>query len=170
MTQRTCTVNGCDKSHRAKGLCSTHYNRQTDKANRHPHVDAPCAVCGTTTTRNKDSRRRPSCSTLCRTILQWGEQNGTGYNWSLVAATRARRMGATVVENINRHDVYERDHWLCYLCGSDTRTTTDPFHPNSATVDHVTPLSRGGQHTMDNVRCCCLHCNSSKQDALTHPA
>lgn len=28
---KACTVSGCDKPHRARGLCSTHYNEQRDR-------------------------------------------------------------------------------------------------------------------------------------------
>ena len=30
-------------------------------------------------------------------------------------------------------------------------------------IDHVIPLARGGQHTIDNVKVACAHCNTSKR-------
>lgn len=36
--------------------------------------------------------------------------------------------------------------------------------PMSASVDHIVPLSRGGEHSMANVQCAHLSCNSSKGD------
>jgi hypothetical protein len=63
-------------------------------------------------------------------------------------------------------DVYERDHWTCGLC----RLPVDPGlawpHPMSASVDHILPLSRGGSHTLANVQCAHLGCNSSKGDQV----
>lgn len=41
---RTCTEPGCDKAHRARGLCSTHYNQQ--KPDRHQRYQINCAWCG----------------------------------------------------------------------------------------------------------------------------
>jgi 5-methylcytosine-specific restriction endonuclease McrA len=36
-------------------------------------------------------------------------------------------------------------------------------HPRAATVDHFpVPLSRGGDHDWDNVRCACRKCNCEK--------
>lgn len=34
------------------------------------------------------------------------------------------------------------------------------YNPNAATVDHIVPLSLGGTHTIENVRCVCHLCNS----------
>lgn len=34
----------------------------------------------------------------------------------------------------------------------------------SASVDHIVPLSRGGEHSMNNVQCAHLSCNCSKSD------
>jgi len=34
------------------------------------------------------------------------------------------------------------------------------------TIDHVMPLSRGGFHEKDNIKFCCLSCNSKKKDIL----
>ena len=41
---------------------------------------------------------------------------------------------------------------ICVYCGS-----TEPL-----TIDHVTPLSKGGTHTIDNLALACKSCNSSK--------
>lgn len=44
MNKRTCTMPGCDKAHRARGLCGTHYNQQNP--NRYRMVTIQCAHCG----------------------------------------------------------------------------------------------------------------------------
>jgi len=43
----------------------------------------------------------------------------------------------------------------CYYCGVGTNR-------GSRTVDHKTPISRGGEHILENVCCACRTCNSSK--------
>lgn len=40
----------------------------------------------------------------------------------------------------------------CIYCGSQSQITQD----------HLTPLSKGGNHTAENVAPACLHCNTSK--------
>lgn len=68
------------------------------------------------------------------------------------------------MEPVDRLEVFQRDGWTCYLCDTELDPASHPFDLLSATVDHVIPLSRGGEHSMANVRCACLGCNSRKQD------
>ena len=67
---RTCTIDGCDKRHRARGLCTMHYNR-AHQPNRHRPVEAPCALCGKVTLRSRGGGRvhGHTCSNDCRAAL-----------------------------------------------------------------------------------------------------
>ena len=69
-------------------------------------------------------------------------------------------------ERFAPRDVYERDNWTCQLC----RLPVDPRlawpHPMSASVDHIVPLSQGGDHSLANVQCAHLRCNIIKGDQL----
>ncbi|MFJ4637603.1 HNH endonuclease [Streptomyces hygroscopicus] len=80
------------------------------------------------------------------------------------ARRRALIEAALKAERFAPRDVYERDKWTCGLC----RRPVDPGlawpHPMSASVDHILPLSQGGSHTLANVQCAHLSCNSSKGD------
>lgn len=49
--------------------------------------------------------------------------------------------------------LYVKAQNRCVYCARRTR---------SFTIDHVTPISRGGLHTTDNLIPCCKSCNSSK--------
>lgn len=163
---RTCTHPGCTKRHRAKGLCSTHYNQAQPR--RHALSPAACTACGEVIWRKAHSNRRHVCSTGCRASLQFGP--GTtdrgSWSWTHMAMRRARRLGATVVEPVDRLDVFLRDGYICYLCHRALDPAADPFDLLFPTVDHVIPLRHGGPHTMANVRCACLGCNSRKQDRI----
>jgi 5-methylcytosine-specific restriction endonuclease McrA len=48
-----------------------------------------------------------------------------------------------------------RDHRTCQYCGR-----SEPH----MTIDHVTPRSRGGSDTWENLVCACPSCNSRKGD------
>lgn len=75
---------------------------------------------------------------------------------------RARRFGVKY-ERINIVDVFKRDGWICYLCGVETPKELRGTHEDNAPeLDHVIPLSRGGTHTKDNVRCSCRKHNMLK--------
>lgn len=43
----------------------------------------------------------------------------------------------------------------CPYCG-------EAMHARDKTLDHVTPKSRGGRHSITNVLVCCKRCNASK--------
>lgn len=162
MSDRTCTLPGCRKPYRARGMCSTHYNR-TYQPDRHSPRWVACTVCGSPVARPVKADRRHVCSIECRRVLIGA--TGPGKTWVADAMDRARKAGATVVHPVDRIDVFERDGWRCMICGCGLSLTTDPFAPAAPTVDHVVPLSRGGEHTMANVQAACLHCNSAKQAA-----
>ena len=62
-------------------------------------------------------------------------------------------------------DVFRRDNWVCHLCGNKTHKVFNVYDPLSATVDHYPiPLSKGGDHDWDNVRCACFGCNSRQSN------
>jgi 5-methylcytosine-specific restriction endonuclease McrA len=72
MPQRTCGVDGCPKPHRARGLCSSHYNRQHPApGERHRKRAVACSVCGKQVLKYSSGARRPVCSTDCRWFLQF---------------------------------------------------------------------------------------------------
>jgi len=54
-----------------------------------------------------------------------------------------------------RQELFERDNWTCQYCG-------EKVSEEAATLDHYTPQSKGGSHSKDNLRTCCLLCNSIK--------
>jgi hypothetical protein len=59
----------------------------------------------------------------------------------------------------------ERFGWRCYWCGDWCGESLDGARAQ-ATVDHVRPLSRGGQNVVANCVLACLDCNHRKGDLL----
>lgn len=64
-----CSLDGCTRTVRARGLCGSHYN-QTHAPDRHPKKLMACAWCGAEVLKYTDGRRKygPVCSEQCR---QW---------------------------------------------------------------------------------------------------
>lgn len=58
-----------------------------------------------------------------------------------------------VIDASTRREVMERDGEVCAYC----QTTDGPFH-----LDHITPFSKGGENTADNLTVSCQFCNISK--------
>ena len=74
-----------------------------------------------------------------------------------------RRQGAEVSgEVFAREDVYERDGWVCQLCGKPVDRGLEWPDPFSASLDHVVPVSAGGEHSLLNCQLAHLRCNQAK--------
>lgn len=69
-------------------------------------------------------------------------------------------------EQINVLAVFERDNWVCQICGEDVDPTVEHPDPLSKSLDHIVPLSQGGGHTWDNVQLAHLVCNMSKGNRI----
>ena len=67
----------------------------------------------------------------------------------------ARLRGAVQIERFTKTEIYERDRWICGICRC-------PVLRGEESIDHVVPVSRGGQHTRDNVRLAHRLCNNRR--------
>jgi 5-methylcytosine-specific restriction endonuclease McrA len=78
------------------------------------------------------------------------------------ADTRRRRRAervASVVVDVSLDDILARDGSRCHICGIET-------YIDDRTLDHVVPLTLGGEHTPDNCRIAHRVCNSRKGKKL----
>jgi len=104
---KTCTKDNCDRTHRARGLCASHYN-QEHAPNRHAKKLMACAWCGTGVMKNSggSKARRPVCSDQCRQWLttpycalpadHWARWHGKASDWkprTLVAIMTVEERG-----------------------------------------------------------------------------
>ena len=56
---------------------------------------------------------------------------------------------------LTKHRLFARDRQICGYCGSH-------FSEGELTVEHITPVSRGGRHEWTNVVTACRSCNTRK--------
>lgn len=77
------------------------------------------------------------------------------YKRDLAHMTRARRAGAKVIEFVRRREVYERDAGVCHVC-------SEAVDWDDYDMDHVVPLSRGGDHSYANVKTSHKRCNRAR--------
>lgn len=70
-------------------------------------------------------------------------------------------MIADRVSKARRLVVWERDSYTCHYCKSECVRHHRLLRP---TVDHKTPISRGGDHEFENLVTACFQCNSIKRD------
>jgi len=71
-----------------------------------------------------------------------------------MARRRALKRGV-FVEPVSRAEVFERDRGICHLCGKKV-------DPKNWHLDHIVPLSQGGEHSYRNVAVSHPRCNDSK--------
>lgn len=73
-------------------------------------------------------------------------------------------------DDIKPRDVYDRDNWICGICGDPVDKNIKWPDPMSPSLDHVKPLSKGGHHVWENVACSHLDCNVRKGDQFSFEA
>lgn len=75
--------------------------------------------------------------------------------------SRARRYGGDY-SAVNRQEVFKRDGYVCHLCGRITRPDDGPNTERYPTIDHLVPMSLGGDHSYKNVKTACFGCNTRR--------
>lgn len=117
--------------------------------------ERPCAHCGRPHKRDAHARY---CSDRCASLAN--RQSPT-----MRLTQHVRKQGALIVEEVDPEVVYQRDKGTCYLCLKPVDPAAQPG-PWNATVDHVVPISKGGEHSYANVRLAHNRCNSLKNDSM----
>ncbi len=74
---------------------------------------------------------------------------------SVIQLKRYVKTSFTRQVRLNRQNIFLRDDYRCQYCHK-------VFPPKQLTIDHVMPLSRGGQHVWHNVASSCSKCNNRK--------
>lgn len=81
---------------------------------------------------------------------------------------RARHYGVPY-EPIKLADVADRDGWICGIC----KNPVDPWltwpDGQSKSLDHIIPMSKGGEHVRSNVQVAHLDCNTRKSNSIPMP-
>lgn len=100
-------------------------------------------------------KRKIFCSSVC----------SISYSRRIGKAKRRAVERSIEAENIDPFEVFDRDKWKCCLCGIKTpRTMRGSYDDTAPELDHIIPLSKGGEHKYSNVQCACRRCNQMKGD------
>lgn len=178
-----CRIEWCDNVTTGKrDVCSPHY-AAIAKRGRDPlyglQRDKHCVSCGSRDWH--DNGLRKYCSRACARV--WGRSGGEVVREvecvSCGATTPVFRTGESRLRKVRADrtrcgscarernamtvaELRERDGGDCSVCGRIVDFSCKFPHPDSPSVDHVVPLSRGGANAPDNLALACLGCNRKK--------
>lgn len=159
-----CSVEGCERPSKTNGMCKNHDNRR--RLASLPFVACVEDDC------DRDRRHGTAgrCAMHSRRIRLHGapddaalsrRPNGAGgtrqeMRRSYENARRARKSG-NFVENVDLATLWERDGGICHIC-------KQPAERWNWHMDHVVPISRGGEHSYANTAVSHPGCNLRKGD------
>lgn len=143
--------------------CLLAYNRLRNRLNERKSKAKLCVICGRLRTNEYHSKW---CSESCR--REYRKRQKIAANL-LRKQTRRRREAikrGVRHERYNASDIYSRDNWMCGLCGKPIWKRAKVPHAKAATIDHIVPLSRGGDDVRSNVQAAHFICNSTKNNKM----
>lgn len=133
---RNRVCDGC----RPEFLLSNRRKYSTTQREKNKKPPVICNVCGNT------SLNRKSVCGPCGSAVRRREAGR-------LRSFRERLFTSLVFTSVEVEHLIQLLDSPCMYCGST----------ENITIEHILPLIRGGQHTMDNVGPACRSCNSSKQ-------
>lgn len=122
-----------------------------------------CAICGKSFHPHIYHPDQKTCSYKCKRKYDDRQKVESGYKRELLNRRRAIIYGVEA-EQFDVMKVFDRDGWVCQICGKKVNRRLKYPHPKSPSLDHIIPLSRGGTHTTDNVQLAHFGCNAHKSD------
>lgn len=154
-------------------FCSTLCRRRSDYRKANPKQEKSCRHCRAIFTPQK-SNKRDYCSDSCRaasavliaksipqrvdarraTQRRYTKSETYRFNQKNCKARRRSVQKAGRVSAAEWQEILTRYNDCCAYCGESARLT----------MDHVTPLSKGGKHEAANIVPACQPCNSAKCD------
>lgn len=78
---------------------------------------------------------------------------------------RKQQVARTDAGDVDFNSLFERDNGICQICGMDVHWVKHIDNNWDGTIDHIVPLSLGGEHSMDNCQLAHRVCNSIKLKA-----
>lgn len=136
----------CAECHRA-------HSRRNYVPTRLPLPACYCVECG--------EKFRPFRRTDITCTRNCADQRARRFGRLESNLTRAMRR-LVQVEVVSSEVVFDRDDWICQICHEDIPRDSSWPDALSASLDHILPLSRGGEHSYVNCQASHLGCNRSK--------
>ena len=158
-----CAAEGCERPGvNSSQLCDMHFRRRQ----RGIPFDQPVYGSGPKTCTVEGCSNRTYWLKMCRRHYRLFHA-ANGADWAAVELESSNNKAKTELyggewSHVNRVEVFERDGWVCQLCGERVDPLLKGPDPLAASLDHIVPVSLGGDHLPENCQLAHLGCNSSK--------
>lgn len=123
-----------------------------------------CKECGVEFTTECGNKHSVFCSPHCAVVNERRREHSTERHKQAKRSSKRMRkkllrcsLGAVSYESL-----YERDTGICRICGLPVHSEKGVDDYWDGTIDHIVPLSKGGEHSMSNCQLAHRVCNSLK--------
>ena len=165
---KTCSIEGCNKKHDVKGLCRKHYNKQYWKDNKEK-------ISKQQRRYNQDHKEEiikyyQDNKESFKQYYQNNKESITKYDkqWRQTLAGKASQKASNhksrlltkdltikIIQRVYEANIKKYGILTCYLCEK-------PIINNDDSLEHSTPVSRGGSNNYENFGIAHQSCNSKK--------
>jgi len=159
-----CICATCSKPFTARSSRAQYCGKQCRPSEYKTKIDSNCSssvctVCGKQfNAKYSGGRRSYFCSEHCKDLRQLA-------NKRISRLKRKVAVKCATVELVDPYKVFDRDKWHCKLCGAKTpKLRRGTYEDDAPELDHIIPISKGGEHSYRNTQCTCRRCNGLKSD------
>lgn len=135
-----------------KKYCSTDCSRIANLRRKYPLVLHCCPECG------KDFTGRKSAIYCCDAC---SHRAGKRERKHRMRAKNCAGKNVITIEKLG-----SRDGWRCGVCGKKIKPDAPRVYPSGPSIDHIIPLSKGGDHSWSNVQIAHISCNTKKNNRV----
>lgn len=118
-----------------------------------------CKTCGTLLLPFIASGTATSSSSLCPTCADAKAKRAKATH----RIARKAKQREVEVEKVDPILVFERDGWVCHICGRPApKEKRGTYADDAPELDHIITIADGGEHSYRNTACACRACNIRK--------
>ena len=124
-----------------------------------------CKECGTEFVTECGNKHSVFCCQSCAEKHERRAEHQTARHkeyMKQLKADRQKQIASSFVEEVSYDSLFTRDNGVCQICGLPVLYDKTADNNWSGTVDHIVPLSCGGEHSMANCQLAHRVCNSLK--------
>lgn len=137
------------------------------------HRQDRCLRCGGWSSAERKPLRFVACVCEVPTAWPWyqlecracGESFGSALALAAYCPDKCRlRLRTDWITKAARVALYERDGWMCHICGDPVNRDAMVPELDAPTLDHVVARAVGGDHSPGNLKTAHFYCNSVKRE------